>query len=193
MGASGSYCITVEREDLLSEVEAFDRSVKKTEFLLSKIGAPSLSEKIFCKNSELKPGKHSDDKECHTMFKDKEELLLYARQCIEFYHSLLENRQFKVMSNSNFDAFINGGRLWYLLNTHYSRCMFPPDEKALTIIKEVLGVWHLTLITVSRSYLPVAAHHVPEMTKETKDSPPSTNDHPKPGEKDTKQHDVNKK
>lgn len=152
MGISPSCGPTQEEVKLMADMEQFRKRVKVTEELLAKIGVPALSERIFCKNSELNLFNRSEATTCQVEFDDEDALGIYADQCIKFYNSLLENKDIQVMSTTNFDAFINGGRLWYLFNTHYSRCMFPPNEKALTIIKQVLEIWHLVLITVYRFY-----------------------------------------
>jgi hypothetical protein len=135
----------------LRKMQTFDRAVKKTELLMAKIGMPPLSNAIYCKSSEINLIDHVKDRQCEIGF-DNDSLKIYAGECIEFYNSLLTNRNVKTMSETNFDVFLNAGRLWQSLNTHYSQCTFPPNEVALKTTQHVLEIWHLVLINVYRFY-----------------------------------------
>ncbi len=137
------------------KMQSYQRKVEKTELLIQKIGVPQLSTKVHCKESELNLRDHSSDSnketQCTVEF-DLDTMKIHGANCIEFYNNLLEYRNVKVMSETNFDAFINDGRFWQCLNTHYTCCVFPPNMEALGIIRRVLEIWHLTLITIYRFY-----------------------------------------
>lgn len=142
---------TKDEVEHIKKMQTFDRAVKKTELLIAKIGMPPLSYAIYCKSSEINLIDHVKDRPCEIEF-DNDSLKIYAGECIELYNSLLTNRNDKTMSETNFDVFLNAGRLWQSLNTHYGQCLFPPNEQALKITQNVLEIWHLVSINVFQLY-----------------------------------------
>ena len=149
-------CVCDDDDDNNS-YEDFNESIetKKEQFtnLINQIGVPSMSQNLYCKESELHIIHKQNSKNldiCNVVLNNLDMISYYSSQCIGFCNHLVENKNVKTLTSNSFESFIHNGRFWYTLQTHFTFC--ENDQNKLKIIKDTLEVWILTLINVYHLY-----------------------------------------